>query len=192
MNSKDEVIKLRNEGKSYDEIKEELNISKSTISYHCKRYGLNNIGKSKVINSELKKKIIEYCKNHTIKETSKEFDVSISTVKRYKNKKYKVLSDHQKKEKNVKSVIEWRRRVKVKLVNYKGGKCEICGYNKCISSMDFHHLDPSEKDFSISSKTLSFDRLKNEVDKCILVCRNCHGEIHYEIEEDKRKSRMLL
>ena len=51
-----------------------------------------------------------------------------------------------------------------------GGKCFVCGYDKCVGALQFHHKNPNEKDFTISGKTLSFDRLKNEVDKCMLVC----------------------
>jgi len=68
--------------------------------------------------------------------------------------------------------------VKIKLISYKGNKCQLCGYNRCISSLHFHHKNPNEKNFSISGKSLSFEKLKKEVDKCILVCSNCHGEIH--------------
>ena len=66
------------------------------------------------------------------------------------------------------------------LVEYKGGKCEICGYNKCIQALEFHHLNPEEKDFGIGAKgyTRSIEKNKEEVDKCIMVCANCHREIH--------------
>ena len=87
------------------------------------------------------------------------------------NKRKKVIS-------NSESVILWRKRVKQKLIEYKGGKCDFCGYDKCNRSLQFHHLDPNEKDFSISGKSLSFEKLKSEVDKCVLVCANCHCEIH--------------
>jgi len=91
---------------------------------------------------------------------------------------------------NYNSVYNYRRRLKEKLVQYKGGKCEICGYDKCISALDFHHLNPSEKDFNLaSSKVLSFEKCKLEVDKCILVCANCHREIHdkeYQKIEEKK------
>lgn len=70
------------------------------------------------------------------------------------------------------------KRIKEELIQYKGGKCQICGYNKCISALEFHHLDPTQKDFTISGGTKSFKTLKPEVDKCILVCSNCHREIH--------------
>jgi hypothetical protein len=74
-----------------------------------------------------------------------------------------------------------RRDIKQTLVNYKGGKCVNCGYNKCLASLDFHHIDPKEKDFSIAGNhCLTIEKLKAEVDKCILVCKNCHAEIHNE------------
>ena len=75
-----------------------------------------------------------------------------------------------------------RRREKLKelAVEYKGGCCSICGYNKCNAALEFHHIDPNEKDFGVSAKgfTRSFENLKKELDKCICVCSNCHREIH--------------
>lgn len=62
-------------------------------------------------------------------------------------------------------------------VNLLGGKCCLCGYNKCLAALDFHHTDPSKKDFTIASKKKQSD-LEKELKKCILVCRNCHAEIH--------------
>ena len=81
---------------------------------------------------------------------------------------------------------EKRKRYKKKLVDYKGGKCEICGYDKCITALEFHHLDSTQKDFNISESTFSrkFEELKKEVDKCILVCANCHREIHEKEQEE--------
>jgi hypothetical protein len=74
-----------------------------------------------------------------------------------------------------------RRRIEFKqwAVDYKGGKCEMCGYNKCLRSLDFHHINPKEKDYEISH---NFKKLRElvikELDKCQLLCRNCHGEVH--------------
>ena len=73
---------------------------------------------------------------------------------------------------------EDKRQRKLEAIEYKGGKCERCGYNKCIQALDFHHINPKEKDFTISGGTKSFESLKSELDKCILVCKNCHSEIH--------------
>lgn len=90
------------------------------------------------------------------------------------------------------SVSERRRKLKEEIVKYKGGRCEICGYNKCIGALEFHHLDPDEKDFQISNgspKTL--EKLKKESDKCILVCSNCHREIHYNAQLEERKKKQI-
>ena len=80
----------------------------------------------------------------------------------------------------VEAVQRRRQKIKETLVKYKGGKCEICGYSKCLSALDFHHINPNEKEFSIGAKgyTRNIKECKNEADKCILVCANCHREIH--------------
>jgi hypothetical protein len=77
--------------------------------------------------------------------------------------------------------------IKIQAVEYKGGKCEKCGYNKCIGALEFHHKDPNAKDFGIASKgyTRSWEKVKKELDKCILVCSNCHREIHEADKEQK-------
>lgn len=74
------------------------------------------------------------------------------------------------------------RKMKQKAVEYKGGKCKKCGYDKCLQALDFHHRDPKDKTFSIAKNGLRFswDRLKREIDKCDLVCANCHREIEYD------------
>jgi predicted SprT family Zn-dependent metalloprotease len=74
-----------------------------------------------------------------------------------------------------------RTNLKKQAVEYKGGKCERCGYNKVITALEFHHLDPTKKDFGIaaSGHTRSWEKTKEELDKCIMVCSNCHKEIHY-------------
>lgn len=80
----------------------------------------------------------------------------------------------------VDAVQKRRHKTKEILIEYKGGKCEICGYNKCVEALEFHHKDPTKKDFGIGQKgyTRSIELNKKEVDKCILVCANCHREIH--------------
>lgn len=80
----------------------------------------------------------------------------------------------------IEAVQRRRKELKLKAVEYKGGKCNICGYNKCIDALEFHHLNETEKSFGIGAKgyTRSWEKVKEELDKCILVCANCHREIH--------------
>ena len=178
---KEKIINLRKKGKSYNEISKELNCSKATISYHCKREMINDIGleQSKKLNSDEIELLKEYYKTHTIEETSKKFEVSISTVKKYSNKKFKDRTEDDRKKANYNHVKTFRKRTKEKAVEYKGGKCKICNYDRCASALEFHHLEPSKKDFTLSqSMNIAWDKIKEELDKCILVCANCHREIH--------------
>ncbi len=80
--------------------------------------------------------------------------------------------------KNSQKVIAWRQRQKKFAVECFQNKCGICGYNTCIQALEFHHLDPKEKEFSISGSCLGIEKLKDELKKCICVCANCHREIH--------------
>jgi len=84
---------------------------------------------------------------------------------------------------SVKAVICFRQRVKLKAVELLGGKCFTCGYSKCVASLDFHHLDPSKKDFQIGGKTISWERIKAEIQKCVLLCSNCHREVHAGVRD---------
>ena len=76
--------------------------------------------------------------------------------------------------------IDTRRKIKQWGLDYKGKQCQCCGYNTCIEALDFHHIDESTKLFSLSDHNLKLDwpMIKEELDKCIVVCSNCHREIH--------------
>lgn len=80
-----------------------------------------------------------------------------------------------------------RREFKNKCIEYKGGCCEECGYNRCIDAMSFHHNDPNEKDFEISRfrhvTAQAFEKVKPELDKCRLLCVRCHAEEHARLND---------
>lgn len=77
-------------------------------------------------------------------------------------------------------VAESRRKIKARAVEYKGGKCEACGYSKCIAALEFHHQDPTQKDLQVSGagNYRKWEVIRPEVDKCLLLCANCHREEH--------------
>ena len=81
------------------------------------------------------------------------------------------------------TITSIRHAIKRELVRYKGNKCEICGYNNCIGALQFHHLDSSQKDFELSAKynggNFDMKSFYKEVDKCQLLCANCHAEKHF-------------
>ena len=59
-----------------------------------------------------------------------------------------------------------------------GGSCQICGYDRCFAALEFHHPDPLEKEFTLSSKMTSWESIKREIEKTILLCARCHREVH--------------
>lgn len=70
---------------------------------------------------------------------------------------------------------------KAEWVAYKGGRCERCGYNRYVGALDFHHRDPATKSFSLSASKMtrrSLEVIRAELDKCDLLCANCHREEH--------------
>src|SRR5687767_15160704 len=79
-------------------------------------------------------------------------------------------------------VTRRRKSLKCQAVAYKGGCCSVCGYDRCHAALTFHHLD-RQKEFGIAAKgyTRSWARVKAELDRCLLVCANCHIEIHAQL-----------
>ena len=77
------------------------------------------------------------------------------------------------------AVTKRRQRLKEECVAIKGGKCVVCGYNRCVACLEFHHIG-KEKEFGVSFRGFSYSkrRMVEEVQKCVLLCANCHRELH--------------
>ncbi len=90
-----------------------------------------------------------------------------------------------RREELIKAVAKRRRKIKLLAIAYKGGKCQVCGYDTYPGALDLHHLNSSTKSFGIGDKgyTRSWEKIKQELDKCILVCANCHREIEAGITQ---------
>lgn len=74
----------------------------------------------------------------------------------------------------------WRNKMRKHALDAFGGECGICGYRKCTQALEFHHVSPSEKDFSIGSSNIAnWSKIVVELRKCVMVCTNCHRELHY-------------
>lgn len=83
---------------------------------------------------------------------------------------------------NYKDVKNFRQRQKNRIVYVMGSKCSICGYDKCITALELHHLNPLEKEFTFSANTnRAWEHIEKELPKTILVCANCHREIHQDL-----------
>lgn len=79
------------------------------------------------------------------------------------------------------------------MVAYKGGACQLCGYRACLAALDFHHLDPASKNFHFGGNhSVGFDRIQGELNRCVLVCRNCHSEVEEAIRLSERGHRLTV
>lgn len=163
-----EALKAKNKVLPEKEIIEKyLNgspIYKLALEYHCHKSKIKTIIDIANVKRENISNVNRYCEIH-------ECNYVLNPQGKWKCNKC-----------DIQRVSDRRRELKLLAVEYKGGCCEKCGYDKCIAALEFHHLDPNEKDFGISSSghTRSFEKLKIELDKCIMVCANCHREIHDE------------
>ena len=86
-------------------------------------------------------------------------------------------------------INSYNKRRKRLMIKGFGEKCQICGYNKCLTGLEFHHINPKEKDITLSKAIYSWEKTKEELKKCICVCANCHREIHeglIEIDTSKQ------
>jgi len=73
------------------------------------------------------------------------------------------------------------RKLKIKYAKVLGGKCQVCGYSKCLAALQFHHRDPKDKDMGLDARVLgnvAESKILEELKKCDLVCANCHLELH--------------
>lgn len=94
-------------------------------------------------------------------------------------KRYYALHPEKRQRKRKQKLI--RHQTRKMLLESAGGKCVLCGYNKSISALDFHHKEPEQKLFGIAvglKSGYSYKRLLEETKKCVLVCSNCHHEVH--------------
>jgi hypothetical protein len=85
----------------------------------------------------------------------------------------------------IKAVAKRRKKIKAMSIEYKGGKCQICNYSRCNGALELHHLNKENKEFGIGDKgyTRSWEKTKQELDKCILLCANCHREVESGITQ---------
>ena len=167
--TKERLEELINEGKSMRQIQKALKCAYLTVQRHLEKHGLKTKRASK-------SRFCKFC-NTPLTGHRQHFCGDNCKFKYYyhnKTNKTVIAKCHQATE------IAFQR--KVMLVNRLGGKCSKCGYNKNLGALTFHHKDITTKSFGISGRGLSnkpIDEIIEEVDKCILLCHNCHMELHY-------------
>ena len=100
------------------------------------------------------------------------------------SKPYKLMTEEEKSNFNQYCIRRWQQR-KLDAVEYKGGSCEKCGYDKYPDVLEFHHLDPTEKEAAWNKMRLwNWKKITAELDKCSMLCANCHREVHVELRSN--------
>ncbi len=133
---------------------------------------------------ENKKKIKKCNKRYAENNKKKLEECSIEYRRKYKEKISEQRKEYRKK--NVDKIKLFIRKKKLKVFGYKKNiGCQVCGYNKCSSALDFHHRSSEKKIIDVSRLTTSkWEDFLSEAKKCIVVCRNCHAEIHYNLRNN--------
>lgn len=174
---KEKMIKLFDDGWNYTQIASKLDCSKGTISHHLSLFVKER--------KKQKKEFIENIKSNLPKDRNELIELygnklTFREKQYFFNTFYKLPDMGSRVNGKVPNEYYRNKRYKIKkeMVEYKGGSCELCGYNKSLRALQFHHKNPSEKDFTISSTICMNEIVKKELDKCMLVCANCHSEIH--------------
>lgn len=159
--------------------------NRNTVLYHtnenykkkCLNQGVRKKGQR--LEPDLVKSILEMCKEGMSSlAISRKTGVNYATILRYKNPK-KRIADIERSKKYPKT-----RSHSAIAKDERGGKCELCGFDKHYNCLDFHHKIPSNKQFSISQASRKkIEEVRVEAAKCILVCKNCHALIHAGVVE---------
>lgn len=155
--TKEMIEELVAKGHSKIEMTKILNRSMNVLNTLLRRYGISLRGKRTPISTTGNNPCAwKHCTN-----TTDAFFCSRDCANKYRVSRYRV------------NLVEMG-------IAYKGGSCRHCGYDRYTGALHFHHLDPSQKDFSIrgSGNTFKWDTIVSELDKCILLCGNCHAEYH--------------
>ena len=129
--------------------------------------------------------------NRTTCLSCKQFNSRIKKTLEEKRKKWSAKQKRHAlrfKERNGIAKSNLTRKLRKKeVIDIIGGKCLFCGYNRCMRNLSFHHVFPELKLFKLSEREFQFswDKLVPEILKCVVVCHNCHGEIHEGVINNK-------
>jgi transposase len=168
--AREQLERFTASGMTIAEIAAEVDLSKTTVRHWLGRYGLkthNKVGprigeEAKVAKEAGRAEMVSECFHHG------------ATTYVLEGRGYyrcqRCRSDQ---------IARHRRRLKEMLVAEAGGACRLCGYDRFLGALEFHHLDRAQKRLGISANglTLSVAAVREEVLKCVLLCSNCHAEV---------------
>lgn len=160
---REQLERLVGAGMSIAEIAVAVDRAKSTVRHWLKEYGLKTVqAERRWLYKGQQTRLTLVCSRHG--ETG---------FQRRSGGGYRCLKCRSE------AVTRRRRRVKQTLVEDAGGACQLCGYNACVAALEFHHIHPPDKTFSLSHRGVarSITRARAEAMKCVLLCANCHAEV---------------
>jgi DNA-binding transcriptional ArsR family regulator len=163
---RDTLAALVQEGLSTREIAERIGFSQSTVRHWLRKHGLRTVRarreNSRGVRGVHADRIDMECGRHGLTE----FWLEARGI-------YRCLRCRSE------AVARRRRRLKEILVADAGGACSVCGYDRHIGALQFHHRDGTEKKFGLSDRglTRSLTAVRAEAAKCVLLCANCHSEV---------------
>lgn len=149
-------------GASVRQIADALGVSPATVRHWLKRHGLATARARRPRAAEPRERFLGECATHGLTT----FEVRPDGARRC----LQCRSD---------AVLRRRRLVKSILIAEAGRRCVLCGYERYAGALQFHHLDPATKEFSLGAEgvTRSLDRARAEAAKCVLLCATCHAEV---------------
>jgi transposase len=162
--TRDALAALVEEGLSLQQMAERLEVGATTVRHWLRRYGPATVRARRSAGAPRGPRVvIRECPHHGFTAW-----IRTGTDGRYRCKRCR--SEH---------VSARRRRVKRLLVDEAGGRCILCGYERFIGALQFHHVDPSTKSFALSVQGVarSLEKARAEAAKCVLICANCHAEV---------------
>lgn len=162
--TKEELLPHVERGETIRGIAKSFNLTHTTIFYWIKKHGIATNNKRGPRNKTASSPCINHPNTSRVLSSNGSY---VCPACRYEKLKGK------------------RHRAKQALVSARGGRCERCGYSKYTEVMEFHHIDPSQKDFQLSSRmSFAFDAIIKEAEKCMMLCPTCHREVHIELKTD--------
>ena len=153
---------------TFSKLAEHFGVSQSTIRHWMKKYGLKTNNKRYNNAGHYKFKSCKCGESNPNNFFKKKGDRAWHICKACYKLKYGRMR------------LERVHKVKEECVAYLGGKCSKCGYDKCIAALEYHHKNPEQKDPNWKKmRLLKLEKIKEELDKCVLLCSNCHKEEHW-------------
>jgi transposase len=160
---REELSPLVDAGLSTTQIAERVGRSKTTVRHWLQEYGLRtHWAERRQASGEHQAQIQSRCPRH-----------GETAFRRRTEGGYRCAKCRAE------AVARRRRNVKRTLVDEAGGRCRVCGYDRCVGALEFHHVVPAEKSFALSHRGVarSLEKARAEASKCVLLCANCHAEV---------------